>query len=160
MKSKWLKGTLGIVILFGALGCGIGSSKGAIDTPAAPTISYPGNSGIGFTWPEKIPPDIPVLEGDINLVMEAPGSHIRIFYRNLTKRQLEQYLDQLEKEGFDLEYIVYTREGFPDKSDERLKRGDYDAVDITKGEYHMRIEYGSDTTTYDIYTASFQDSTQ
>lgn len=159
MKSKWLKSIAGLLILFGALGCGISTNIEERDTEPT-TISHPSDSSVGFAWPESIPKDIPALEDDISLVMEGSGSHIRIFYRNQTKRQIEQYLDQLEEEGFDLEYIVYTREGFPDKSDERLKRGDYDAVDITKGEYHMRIEYGSDTTTYDIYTAGFQSSTQ
>jgi len=160
MKNKWLKSIAGLLILFAVLNCGISSnSEGKRDTEAT-TVSPPGGSGIEFTWPESIPEDIPVLEGDISLVMEAAGSHIRIFYRNLPKRQVEQYLDQLEKEGFDLEYIVYTREGFPDKSEERMKRGEYDAVDITKGEYHMRLEPGEDTTTYDIYTTGFQDGTQ
>jgi hypothetical protein len=150
MKDKWLKSIAGLLILFVVLGCGIGANVEERDTQAT-AISPPSGSGIEFAWPESIPEDIPVLEGDIDLVMEASGSHIRIFYRNLSKRQVEQYLDQLEKEGFDLEYIVYTREGFPDDSEERTKRGEYDAVDITKGEYHMRLEHGSDTTTYDIY---------
>ncbi len=153
MKGKWLKSIAGLLILFFVLSCGISADVEERDTQAT-TISLPSDSGIGFAWPESIPEDIPVLEGDIDLVMEASGSHIRIFYRNLPKRQVEQYLDQLEKEGFDLEYIVYTREGFPDNSEERTKRGEYDAVDITKGEYHMRLEYGSDTTTYDIYLTS------
>jgi hypothetical protein len=151
MKGKWLKSVVGLLTLLGVLGCGISANVEERNTQAT-TISPPSGSGIGFAWPESIPEDIPVLEGDIDLVMEASGSHMRIFYRNLPQRQVEQYLDQLEKEGFDLEYIVYTREGFPDNSKERTKRGEYDAVDITKGEYHMRLEYGSDTTTYDIYT--------
>jgi hypothetical protein len=151
MKSKWLKSIAGLLILFFVLSCSISADVEERDTQPT-TLSPPNGSGIGFAWPESIPEDIPVLEGDIDLVMEGSGSHIRIFYRNLSKRQVEQYLDQLEKEGFNLEYIVYTREGFPDNSEERTKRGEYDAVDITKGEYHMRLEYGSDTTTYDIYT--------
>jgi hypothetical protein len=159
MKNKWVKSIAGLLILFIALGCGVSTNVEERDTQAT-AISYPSGSGIGFAWPESIPKDIPVLEGDISMVMEGSGSRIRIFYRNLTESQLEQYLDQLEKEGFELKYIVYTREGFPDNSDERLKRGDYDAVDITKGEYHMRIEYGGDTTTYDIYTTGFQSGTQ
>ena len=145
--------TIAGLILLVALGCGISSGTEPESNPSVMPVNPPENSGLGFDWPESIPDDIPVLEGNIQMVMEAPGSHIRIFYQDLTERQLEQYLDRLEEEGFQLEYIVYTREGYPDKSEERLKRGDYDAVDITKGEYHMRIEYGSDITTYDIYTA-------
>ncbi|MFL7792390.1 MAG: hypothetical protein AB8I69_09640 [Anaerolineae bacterium] len=156
MKNKWVKSITGLLILSFALGCGLSINVEERDTRAT-TISYLGGSGSEFTWPESIPEDIPVLEGDISLVMEAPGSHVRIFYQNLTKRQVEQYLGQLEEKGFDLEYIVYTREGFPDNSDGRTKRGEYDAVDITKGEYHMRLEYSSDTTTYDIYATGFQD---
>ena len=158
MKGKWLKSITGLLILFFALSCGI--SPNVEERDQATTVSFPNGGSIAFEWPESIPKDIPPLEGDINLVMEAPGSHIRIFYQNLPKHQVEQYLDQLEKEGFDLEYIVYTREGFPDNSEERRKRGKYDAVDITKGEYHMRIELCKDTATYDIYTTGFQDEAQ
>lgn len=159
MKNKWLKSIAGLLILFFALSCGASSGSVGERDAKATTISPPAGSGIEFTWPESIPKDIPVLEGDISVVLEAPGSHIRIFYQNLPKSQVDQYLDQLKEEGFDLEYFVYTREGFPDKSEERIKRGEYDAVDITKGEYHMRLEYGEDTTTYDIYTSGFQDGT-
>lgn len=159
-NNRWLKSIAGLLILFFVLSCGVSSGSAGERDAQATTFSPPSGSGIGSTWPESIPKDIPVLEGDISVVLEAPGSHIRIFYQNLPKRQFEQYLDQLEKEGFDLEYLVYTREGFPDNSEERIKRGEYDAVDITKGEYHMRLAYGEDTTIYDIYTTGFQDGTQ
>ncbi|MBN2258871.1 MAG: hypothetical protein JW704_13830, partial [Anaerolineaceae bacterium] len=106
-------------------------------------------------WPDYIPDDIPEMEGNIRLVMDAPGSHVRIFYEDVTKNQLEQYLRLLEEEGFTLVYQVYVREGFPDNSEERLKKGDYDAVDITRGEYHMKISYGEDDITYDIYKSGF-----
>jgi hypothetical protein len=140
--------TIASLVLLLTLGCGV-LPTGVDTEDTAPTVSHTGGSGLGFTWPESIPDDIPVLEGDISIVMEAPGSHIRIFYQNLSERQLEQYLNQLEKEEFELEYVIYTREGYPDKSEERLKRGEYDAVDITRGEYRMRLEYGKDTTVYD-----------
>jgi hypothetical protein len=141
----------GIILLI-TLGCSISGGTDPKHSVQATPDSPPMGGGLEFTWPESIPDDIPVLEGDISMVMEAPGSRIRIFYHNLAKGQLEQYLALLDEEGFELEYLVFTREGYPDKSEERLKRGEYDAVDITKGEYHMRIQYGSDVTTYDIDT--------
>jgi hypothetical protein len=115
-------------------------------------------SGDEAVWPDYIPDDIPVLEGKIRLVMEAPGSHIRIFYEDLTKEQIDQYLSLLEVNGFRLVYQVYVQEGFPDNSEERLKKGDYDAVDITKGEYHMNIAYGEGDISYDIYTTGFSEA--
>ena len=45
---------------------------------------------------------------------------------------------------------MYTEEGQPDHSEEKLKKGDYDAVNITRGNYRMRIEYGAGDVTYDI----------
>ncbi len=105
-------------------------------------------------WPDYIPADIPALEGEIETVMEG-GSHIRLFYKNVSKKQVLEYLDSLESHGFNLEYRIYVQEGFPDKSEERKKRNDFDAVDITKGIYHMSITYGADPT-YDVYTSGFQ----
>jgi hypothetical protein len=148
------------VVLLPTPGCGIGHSAEPGSRPRTTPIGPPEDSGLGFAWPKSLPDDIPILKGDIQMVMEAPGSHIRVSCQNPTERQLEQYLDQLEKDGFHLEYMFYTKEGYPDKSEEKQKRGDCDAVDITKGEYHMRIEYGKDTTAYDIYTSGFEDGTQ
>jgi hypothetical protein len=62
----------------------------------------------------------------------------------------------LEQKGFHLKYIAYVQEGFPDNSQERLNRGDFDAIDITKDAYHMRLEYGDNSATYDIYTSGFE----
>jgi len=112
----------------------------------------PGVSGASG-WPAYIPAEIPPLDGTITDVMEAAGSHVRIFYSGVTKDQFEQYLRQLQDLGFSLEYIVYVREGVPDNSDERIKAGDYDAVKITRGEYQMNIEYGEEVLTYDVSTA-------
>lgn len=115
-------------------------------------------SGSTTEWPAYIPADIPVFAGKIRNVMEAPGSRVRIFYEEVTQKQLEDYLHLLAQQGFELEYIVYVQEGFPDNSEERLKKGDYDAVDITKGEYHMNIGYGEGDIAYDIYISGFDTS--
>jgi hypothetical protein len=140
----------------------------AADTPPPPAIgtgpsaqSNPADSdwlkgGDAAVWPEYIPDDIPELVGNIRLVMVAPQSHVRIFYQEMTKDQIDQYLRLLEKQGFQLEYIVYVQEGFPDNSEERRKKGDYDAVDITKGDYHMNIGYGDGDISYDIYISGFE----
>ncbi len=109
-------------------------------------------------WPDYIPADIPELQGEISMVMEAPESHIRMFYEDITEGQIEDYLSELQAAGFQLEYLVYVREGFPDNSEERIKKGEYDAVDITKGEYHMRLEFGGNSATYDVSVTGFEDA--
>lgn len=172
MNSKW-QITLSVVVIMMALtACGSPSTNGdnssqpVIGTalPAEITESLPQQLSIdpGWTsrgeaavWPEYIPEDIPVLEGKIRKVMVAPESHIRIFYEGLSKDQIDQYLRLLERNGFRLEYLVYIQEGFPDNSEERLKKGDYDAVDITKGDYHMNLGYGEGNISYDIFTSGF-----
>lgn len=168
MVSKWQIALSAFLILITILACG---SPGNIRvTPITPVVETAppqgqptaGSGGFNFgeaaKWPDYIPDDIPVLEGKIRLVMEAPGSHVRIFYEEFSRDQLDQYLRLLEQKGFQLEYIVYVQEGFPDNSEERLKRGDFDAIDITRGNYHMRMEYGEDTTTLDIYTQGFKEA--
>jgi hypothetical protein len=133
------------------------ATQSAIDTAPQPPSSNPGwtTRGDAAVWPDYIPEDIPVLEGKIRQVMVAPESHIRIFYEDLTKDQIDKYLRLLEQKGFHLNYQVYVQEGFPDNSEERIKKGDYDAVDITRGEYHMNIGYGEGNISYDIYTSGF-----
>lgn len=124
--------------------------------PTTKTISAAVSAfGEPAQWPDYIPDDIPVLQGDIASVMEG-GSHIRLFYRNVTKDQVLDYLDLLKSLGFNLEYRIYVQEGFPDNSEKREKLGDFDAVDITRGDYHMNITYGPDPV-YDVYTSGFQE---
>ena len=125
-------------------------------SPTAEPASVGGSQFVGAPqWPEYIPAEIPVLEGDIETVLQA-GSHVRLFYRNVSKDQVLAYLDLLESLGYTLEYRIYVQEGFPDNSAEKEKKGEFDAVDITKGAYHMNITYGADPT-YDIYTSAFQE---
>jgi hypothetical protein len=125
----------------------------------SPTTEPIGAGGAQFgetaKWPDYIPPDIPALAGEIETVMVG-GSHIRLFYKNVPQNQVLDYLDLLEGMGFALEYRVYVQEGFPDNSEEKIARGEFDAVDITKGEYHMTITYGADPT-YDIYLSGFEE---
>lgn len=125
------------------------SSSDAFDRP----LPFGGEA----VWPDYIPDDIPELEGEIDIVMTVPD-RIRIFYSSVTEKQVERYLKRLERSGFELDYFVYVREGFTDNSEERLKRGEFDAVDITNGKYRMRLEAGGDRATYDIYTNGFEDA--
>ena len=130
--------------------------QSATQTPA---LMDPGavQLGVSDQWPEFIPADIPVLEGEIRTVLAA-SSHVRIFYHNVSKEQVLDYLELLESSGFNLEYRVYVQEGFPDNSEEKIEQGQFDAVDIIKGDYHMNITYGADPT-YDIYLSGFQQET-
>ncbi len=107
-------------------------------------------------WPDYIPDEIPRLEGEIESIWEAPESHIRMRYRNLSLDAVKEYLDLLESRGFSLEYRVYVQEGFPDRSEEKMARGDYDDVVITKGEYSLGISYNADPT-LDVYTSGFRE---
>lgn len=136
-----------------------GSTDAAINEGLATSEAAMAESGFLYgeyaRWPDSIPDDIPVLEGKIEVVMEAPGSHIRIFYSLVSEQQVSQYLAQLEAEDFQLEYIVYVQEGFADTSNDHIARSEFDAVDISKGPYHMRLEPGGGQATYDIYTAGF-----
>ncbi len=115
------------------------------------SIHFPGGE-----WPDYIPAEIPELQGEISLVSENPKSHIRIFYDNATEDQIASYLLALQEAGFQLDFFVYVDERYPDDSKERIQKGEYDAVDITKGEYHMRLEFGGNMATYDIYTSGFE----
>ena len=147
------------LILFSLLTLiGCGNNDEAVNSPTSESMtggqsagaengSAPAAFGGNAQWPEYIPNDIPQLEGNIRTIMMG-SSHIRIFYEAVTEKQIKQYLDELERMGFQLEYIVYTQEGFPDNSEEKLKRGEFDAVDITKGDYHMRLEVGGGTAVY------------
>ncbi len=153
---------LSIISLLALTGCGLinqgGSTADSTYLPQdSPALSNNAMSSGQDEWPDYIPDAIPVLEGEISNIMVAPESHIRIFYENVTDRQIENYLSLLQEQGFEFTYIVYQQEGFPDNSEERLAEGDYDAVDITKGEYHMNLSSGAGTAVYDIYTAGFED---
>jgi len=112
--------------------------------------------GEDLQWPDYIPVEIPELPGVIDTIMAAPGSHIRIFYSKVTDEQIEEYLTLLVEEGFNLKFRIHVQEGFPDNSEEKRQRGEYDDIDITKGEYHMTLSHGEGTATYDVYTTGFE----
>lgn len=132
------------------------------DTAKQPQFSGSfGNAKFGESaiWPEYIPEDIPRFECDIETVM-AGDNRIRIFFTNVSDKYLKDYLNLLEKKGFALKYQVYIREGFPDNSEERIKKKDYDAVKATKGSLGVHIEFGGNEATYDIDTSGFPEGTK
>ena len=149
--SKQFKLLMVTLALVATLGCGL-LSKADLNQPEEENI--PAHNDIDFgginEWPAYLPPEIPVLQGEIRLVMGAPDAKVRIFYEPLSDQQIEQYLELCQENGFEVAYQIYTREGFPDQSAEKQKAGDYDAVVITKDHYRMRLEYGEDTATLDI----------
>jgi hypothetical protein len=107
-------------------------------------------------WPDYIPAAIPVLPGKIENVLAAPQSHVRLFYGAVSEQQIEEYLALLREKGFKFEYQIYIQEGFPDNSEERRSRGEYDAIEITMGDYRMTLSHGEGRATYDIYTSGFK----
>jgi hypothetical protein len=107
-------------------------------------------------WPADIPADIPPLQGDVRVVKVIQGRQYRIEYSSVSRDTLSQYLKDLEALGFELQYFVYSAPSIPDQETaERIARGEWDAVDITKGPYHMRLEPGEEGASLDIDNAGF-----
>lgn len=170
MKTHWIQVMIIGITIFSLAGCNIlQNSPGQSDVGNPLPPSDTGEDAQNFSgdygdfqfgadakWPDYIPAEIPVLPGEIETVMASPGSHIRLFYSKVSEKDIERYLAALEKEGFNLEYRIYIQEGFPDNSEEKRKRGEYDAVDITKGNFHMNLSHAAGRATYDIYTSGFQ----
>lgn len=158
LKKRVILLLLPLLIL--STGCATKENGTALpDSPVA--TAFDGEWG-GFLfgetaqWPEYIPEDIPPLPGDIDTVMPG-GSHIRMFYSNVSDEMIEDYLKLLVQEGFDLEYRILVQEGLPDNSEERRQRGEYDDIVITKGVYRMILSHYEGSATYDVYTSGFQE---
>jgi len=112
--------------------------------------------GENARWPADIPADIPPLEGEIDRVTVIPGVQYRISYSRVSDEALAEYLEELEAQGFTLGYIVWTAPSIPDEqTQEKIARGEWDAVDITKGSYSMRLEPGDEGAWLDINNADF-----
>ncbi|MCX6069620.1 MAG: hypothetical protein NTU91_01995 [Chloroflexi bacterium] len=112
--------------------------------------------GENARWPEDIPADIPPLEGEIEVVRVLQGFQYRIDYTYVSEEALSQYLEDLEALGFEFQYIVWTAPNIPDEQTaEKIARGEWDAVDITKGPYRMRLEPGGEGVSLDIDNADF-----
>ncbi|MBN1631848.1 MAG: hypothetical protein JW990_18990 [Thermoleophilia bacterium] len=165
---------LPLLALFAFCGCEPASPEEALPEPeeaisesatahgadvSRETASMPAGKPAGDPagWPGNIPDDIPPLHGGIRNVMEG-GTHIRIFYQGLSRDQLDDYLGLLEDNGFRLEYVVYEDERLPDEvAEKRFTEGDFDAVDITKGPYHLNMGYGEGDIVLDVYTSGWED---
>jgi len=162
-----------LVAISAALSTCSGADKAAPTAPALGEVPPAGENtwptpqtapwaGSGFAfgndavWPDYIPADIPVLEGEITTLMEVPGSHVRLLYHGVSEREIKAYVKELEAQGFQVQGIVYENPAYPDRAQEKLRQGEYDAFDITNGVYHMRLEYGGDGATYDIDARGFQ----
>jgi hypothetical protein len=112
--------------------------------------------GENARWPRDIPAEIPPLEGEIRVVKVIPGIQYRIEYSSVSDATLTRYLQDLEASGFDLEYIVYTAPHIPDEQTaEKIARAEWDAVDIARGPYRMRLEFGDEGASLDIDNADF-----
>ena len=71
----------------------------------------------------------------------SKGQDTEISYSSISNQTIAQYLAQLEALGFQVQYSVYAAPSIPDEQTaERIARGEWDAVEITKGPYHMRLE--------------------
>lgn len=142
---------------------GSGSSPGSVlqnsSAGSASQNSSGASSGTSSLWPDYIPDDIPALDTNIRKVMEG-GTGIRIFYQDLSREQIDDYLRRLQDAGFKLQYLVYYDERYPDNpaTKQRMERGEYDAVDITKGDYHLNIGYVPGDVFLDVDSSGFEES--
>ncbi len=147
-RSRGLAVVLVAVMALGACG----GEDGVAPTTSAGDMGYenPGLGPVGGEeWPDAIPDDIPVLDGEITLVMAGDVS-VRMFYAGVSDDDLVGYIEKLDSLGYDLEYIVYETPGSEDRAQEKADAGEWDAVRATKGEYHLGLEFGSGTGTFDI----------
>jgi hypothetical protein len=145
------RGLAVVLVVVTALGA-CGGEEGVAPTTNASETGYedPGLGPVGGEdWPEAIPADIPVLPGEITMVMSGDVS-VRLFYAGVSDNDLVGYLEKLDSLGYDLEYIVYETPGSEDRAQEKADAGEWDAVRATKGEYHLGLEFGGGTGTFDI----------
>jgi hypothetical protein len=171
MITKWVK-CLAIFSLLGSVSACIlapkttGDFSGQIENaPTQPNPNPentqplemgPGKSG-GTDWPSYISSDIPALEGKIRTMFEGLD-RIRIFYEYVSPQAYNGWLLSLKERGFSLENVVYVEEGFPDNSEERIKKGDFDAINISKGDYRMTIGFNTTSPVLDIDTSGFKEA--
>jgi hypothetical protein len=135
-------------------------ATGAANAPEAPSVSGSDDwilTGDQARWPDYIPDEIPPLDGAIRQIMQGSTS-LRVFYSDLSQQQIDAWLALLRQRGFEVQYVVYVQEGFPDDSAERIAAGDFDAVNISKDRYHLDISYGGGATTLDMQTSGFEDA--
>lgn len=156
MSLSLVRLLLGLALLFTVLGgCGGDDSPSPDDLPGVePTgITVGGEFSAsvvgGEGWPDAIPDDISVLPGEITSVM-AGESHVRLFYSGLTNEIVTLYLTELEAQGYDLEFIVYSTPASEERAQERAEAGEWDAVRAVYGGYSLSLAYGAGTGTLDI----------
>lgn len=155
MKRKWK--ILLLLLMLGSMGCSLlsGVADIAANQPAEEGDYLPSYSDLEeFTqWPAYLPAEIPELTGEISMVFGSADTaeKVRIFFEPLSEKEIEQYVELCVENGFEVEYIVFTREGFEDNSAERIKAGDFDALEFSRGDIRMRLEYGVDSAILDIY---------
>lgn len=110
-----------------------------------PSFGLPG----GEEWPAGIPADIPVLDGEITNVM-TDGGNVRMFYTGVSGANVIDYVEALDSNGFDLEFIVYETPGSGDRAQAQAAAGEWDAVRASKGPYTVKLEFGGGEGTLDI----------
>jgi hypothetical protein len=141
---------VGVALLLAALaGCGgeePAATTSAVDAPVEDSGLGPAG---GEEWPDAIPGDIPVLDGEITMIMSDDLS-LRMFYAGVSDDDLLDYLAELESLGYDLEYIVYATPGNEERAQERADAGEWDAVRATKGDYRLALEFGEGTGVFDV----------
>jgi len=133
------------LLLVAVVGCD--GTEPAVTTEAGGAVGL--GSVSGEEWPDAIPTDIPVLDGEITMVMSDDFT-VRMFYSGVSDEQLLDYLGDLESLGYELEYLVYATPGHEERAQERADDGEWDAVRATKGNYLLGLEFGGGTGVFDI----------
>ena len=149
-KITWF--LLGSLLIF-LTACGV-MNTGQKTTPES---AYPASTPLDgepvmgdAQWPTDLPADVPQLSGEMRSCMGSVDTKYRIFYAPLSDAQVDQFLTQCRDAGFSIRYLVYLEDG---SYSETAQATDFDAVEMTRSDLRMRLEYGSDNAVLDIYPA-------
>ena len=104
------------------------------------------SSEIPLDWPAGLPAFIHVPEGEIGRISGSVNDSLRIYYDpQLSEKQVEEYIELCEENGFEVIYNVYYDDRFAgaaEKADERAKAGEWDEVYMTKDGYKVNLAPG------------------
>ena len=141
---------IGISVVMGIfiLSCQVGSSVTIFDESAVPldiqfqTDEYQLKDQV---WPNFLPDDIPPIPAVID-TMIVNDQILRICFHDISETDFSNYLNTYESKGYSIQYLLYANEdeaGTPSTNA-------FDAVDLVKGNCHIRITYENNAGTMDV----------
>ncbi|MBI9049316.1 MAG: hypothetical protein JEZ00_07850 [Anaerolineaceae bacterium] len=155
MKKRCLLCIGGLMVFI--IGCRMASPTSLFNrATATPELQFE-LDGFSFgaqEWPEYLPEEIPPIPGTIGSIM-ADDTRVRIFFEEVSEKEMHTYLQEFEDRGFSLKYLLFYADSEQEPTQKDIDKGAYDAVDIIKGEIQIRIEYGDNEGTMDINAQPF-----